>query len=138
MISRKCLEFSVQCWRHRCELLHMNKIGSEIDLLRSNLLTFALQIQDDPWKFHERERHLLRRKLSFFRKARRSTLVTWKARVDAALNLANNYTLEGDSDICRYQNSSATQNTKILRISNILNSEIRKRSDNGATQHNNR
>jgi len=35
VISWKCLEFLVQCWWHRCELLHMNKIGSEYQLIPS-------------------------------------------------------------------------------------------------------
>jgi len=103
----------------------MNKIVSEIDVLRSNLLTFALQIQNNPWKLRERDRHLLWRKLSFFRKARRSTLVAWKAHVDTTLTLANNYTLEvGNDDICLYGISNAAQNTKIQKISNVPNFEM--------------
>jgi len=117
----------------------MNKIGSEIDVLRSNLLTFALQIQNNPWKLRERDRHLLWRKLCFFRKARRSTLVAWKAHVDATLTLANNYTLEvGNDDICLvYEISNAAQNIKIQKISNVPNFEMWKQRGNGATWHNN-
>jgi len=121
IISRKCLEFSVQCWRHRCELLHMNKSGTEIDVLRSNLLTFALRMQDNPWKLRKTDRHLLKRKLSFFQNARRSTLVAWKSRVDAALHLATACLLEVGSDIGQYQISNLRNTGEPLTTNNDFN-----------------
>jgi len=82
----------------------MNKVGTEIDVLRSNLLTFALRMQDNPCKLRKKNRHLLRRKLSFFSSARRSTLV-----------------LEVGSDIGQYQTPKFRKKRKPSEINNMSN-----------------
>jgi len=99
----------------------MNKSGTEIDVLRSTLLTFALRMQDNPWKLRKKDRHLLQRKLSFFSNARRSTLVAWKSRVDAALSLATDCLSEVGSDIGQYQIPKSRNERKPPETINMSN-----------------
>ena len=61
-----------------------------------------LSLQETPWLLRARDRHLLNRKLSFFNKARRVTLLSWKRRIDGALVLAEKNVREVGNDIEQY------------------------------------
>ena len=101
-ISKTCLESTVKMWNYRCELVHLNQTGTVDDVLRAKLLTFVLSLQETPWKLRFHDRHLLKRKQSFFAKSKRVTLLAWKDRVDIAMELAEASIAEVGNDLEKY------------------------------------
>jgi len=66
----------------------LKKEGNANDVVQSKLLTYALSLQDTQWMLRSRDRHLIDRKMDFFQKSKRVTLLSWKARLDVPLKLA--------------------------------------------------
>ena len=83
--SKYLLQFSMNCWRHRCDAIHMGRVGTSEDVFRAQMLRKALDLQNEPWKLALEDRTLGNRNLNFFQKAKLLNLLMWKQRVEAVL-----------------------------------------------------
>jgi len=65
-ISQAFLTFSQNMWKHRCEVLHKKKSGTQDEGIRASSLTMALDLQSEPWRLLLSDQHLCKRSLKIF------------------------------------------------------------------------
>jgi len=109
------LKFSQNLWRHRCEVLHKIKNGTQDEGIRSRCLTMALNLQSEPWRLLPSDQHLCARSLKFFTSAPIVNVKQWKRRCEVATELSSMKSVENGVDITRFfDRSFATRPKKLI------------------------
>lgn len=109
-VSKLLLQTAVTIWKHRCEVIHHLKEGTDEASVRSNLLAKALEIQSQPWRLLPSDRHLCKRSIKFFDKARIANLLMWKKRIVAAEEMCEKKNCELGTDLSKHFQSETTNN----------------------------
>jgi len=113
--ARAFLKFSQNLWRHRCEVLHKIKNGTQDEGIRSRCLTMALNLQSEPWRLLPSDQHLCARSLKFFTSAPIVNVKQWKRRCEVATELSSMKSVENGVDITRFfDRSFATRPKKLI------------------------
>ena len=72
-------------WKERCEINQAQKIGTLDSRIREKTHTSCRQLRKEIWKFHTRDRHLLRQQKKFFQLSSIQQILAWEKRVNNAL-----------------------------------------------------
>jgi len=100
--TRAFLTFSQNLWRHRCEVLHKLKSGTQDEGIRARCLTMALNLQSKPWRLLPSDQHLCARSLKFFTSAPIVNVKQWKRRCEVATELSSRKSVENGVDITSF------------------------------------
>ena len=101
-VSKLLLQYSVTIWKHRCEVIHHLKEGTDEASVRAQLLSKALELQSEPWRLLPSDLHLCKRSVKFFEKARLANLLMWKKRVMLSEVLCERKTREYGNDLSKH------------------------------------
>ena len=101
-VSKLLLHYSITNWKHRCEVIHALKEGTDEASTRARLLEKALELQSQPWRLIPSDRHLCNRSIKYFKSARMTNLLMWEKRVTAAESISEKKALEVGDDLSKY------------------------------------
>ena len=108
-IIRAFLEFSLQLWTYRCEVMHDKNLGTMEIRLRSLAESWLLQLQKNPTLIPMKSRYLLNRSPRYFRHGDLRSVNAWVRRMEAELREAK---LESNtSDIRLWLHKPRTHST---------------------------
>ena len=79
------LQFSMSCWRYRCELFHFINVNTAEKNLRYECTQLLYSLSREKNRIHPNYWHLLNRKNAYFENARISNLQSWLRRVQLGI-----------------------------------------------------
>ena len=79
------LQFSMSCWKYRCELFHFNNVNTAEKNLRYECTQLLYSLSRDKNRLHPNYWHLLSRKNAYFENARISNLQSWLRRIQLGI-----------------------------------------------------
>jgi len=77
-ISKAYIDFSVQMWKIRCQIVHANSVGTSDHTYRLMSMEILKKLKKNPWKLQFQDRHLIQRSEKFIEKAPIATVKMWR------------------------------------------------------------
>ena len=84
--SRYLMEYTIDCWRIRCDIVHKNKIGTAEEVVRELAKQLCQKIKGDPGLVLPSDFSSIIRSDKFFSGTPITNILAWKRRTEIAIN----------------------------------------------------
>jgi len=84
-ISKAYIDFSVQMWKIRCQIVHANSVGTSDHAFRLLSMEILKKLKKTPWQLQFQDRHLIQRSTKFVDKAPIATVKMWRKRLQTSM-----------------------------------------------------
>jgi len=80
-ISKTYIDFLVQMWNIRCQIVHATSVGTSDHAYRIASMEMLQKVKKTPWHLQYQDMHIIKRSKKFFNKAPMATIKMWRKRL---------------------------------------------------------